>query len=130
MKKIILCFDGTSNDPEDAGDFLNDSSVSNILKLHVMLGGKLTPLNESNQQTPNQHSFYYSGVGTRGNWLIKKMNSMFAPPYGDIEDINKQASDDLKDYYEDGEQIYIFGFSRGAAIARMFASRCKKKLNF
>ena len=32
MKSIILNFDGTCNDPEDAGDFFEDSSISNILK--------------------------------------------------------------------------------------------------
>lgn len=48
MKKLIFCFDGTCNDPDDAGDFFSDSSISNILKLHVLLGGKLTPLNGKN----------------------------------------------------------------------------------
>ena len=39
MKSIILNFDGTCNDPEDAGDFFEDSSISNILKLHAFFGG-------------------------------------------------------------------------------------------
>ncbi|SIT05188.1 T6SS phospholipase effector Tle1-like catalytic domain-containing protein [Neptunomonas antarctica] len=130
MKKIIFNFDGTCNDPEDAGDFFEDSSISNILKLHAFFGGKLSPLNEQNSKTKKQHSFYYSGVGTRGGWLQKTFNSMFAPPYGDMEDILKQATDDLKKYYKDGDKIYIFGFSRGAAIARMFAAHCGKEVEF
>ena len=48
MKNIILNFDGTCNDPEHAGDFFEDSSISNILKLHAFFGGKLSPLNEKN----------------------------------------------------------------------------------
>jgi uncharacterized protein (DUF2235 family) len=124
MKNIILNFDGTCNDPEDAGDFFEDSSISNILKLHAFFGGKLSPLNEKNKKTKKQHSFYYSGVGTRGNWLQKKFNSIFAPPEGDIDDILKQAEIDLNKHYKDGDKVYIFGFSRGAAIARMFASKC------
>ncbi len=124
MKNIILNFDGTCNDPEDAGDFFEDSSISNILKLHAFFGGKLSPLNEKSKKTKKQHSFYYSGVGTRGNWLQKKFNSIFAPPEGDIDDILKQAEIDLNKHYKDDDKIYIFGFSRGAAIARMFASKC------
>lgn len=130
MKKLIFNFDGTCNDPEDAGDFFEDSSISNILKLHAFFGGKLSPLNEQNSETTAQHSFYYSGVGTRGNWLWKKINAMIAPPYGDMEDIIEQAEGDLKKYYNDGDKIFIFGFSRGAAIARMFAAHCGKEIEF
>lgn len=126
MKNIIFNFDGTCNDPEDAGDFFEDSSISNILKLHAFFGGKLNPLNGKNNKTKGQHSFYYSGVGTRGNWLQKTFNSMFAPSYGDMGDILEQAENDLKKHYKDGDKVYIFGFSRGAAIARMFASDCQK----
>jgi len=125
MKKLIFCFDGTSNDPEDSGDFFNDSSISNILKLHILFGGKLNPHNGENNNTPNQRSFYYSGVGTRGGWLKQKFNAMFAPPYGDMDDIIDEAMDDLVNHV-DGDKIYIFGFSRGAAIARRFASELQK----
>ncbi len=45
MKNIILNFDGTCNDPEDAGDFFEDSSISNILKLNAFFGGNLSLLN-------------------------------------------------------------------------------------
>jgi len=130
MKNIILNFDGTCNDPEDAGDFFEDSSISNILKLHAFFGGKLNPINQQNDKTPYQRSFYYSGVGTRGNWLWKKINAMIAPPYGDMDDIRDQATDDLNACYETGDKIYIFGFSRGAAIARMFAADCGKEVEF
>ena len=130
-KKLIFCFDGTCNDPEDAEDFFEDSSISNVLKLHAFLGGKLTPLNGENEKTPNQRSFYYSGVGTRGNWLWRTMNALVAPSYGDIDDIIEQANKDLDGHYGDSDaEIYIFGFSRGAAIARMFASNCGKEVKF
>ena len=123
MKKLIFCFDGTCNDPADAGDFFEDSSISNIVKLHAFFGGKLSPLNGENMVTPGQRSFYYSGVGTRGNWLTQKFNAIFAPPYGDMGDILDEAIDDLKKYTDNEVEIYIFGFSRGAAIARMFAAK-------
>jgi len=130
MKKLIFCFDGTCNDPQDAGDFFEDSSISNVLKLHAFFGGKLSPLNEKNATISSQHSLYYSGVGTRGNWLQQKWNSAFAPADGDMEHIIDDAKKDLNEHYNDGDKIYVFGFSRGAAIARMFASKCAQDIEF
>ncbi len=130
MKKLIFCFDGTCNSPQDSDDYFADSSISNVLKLHIFFGGKLNPQNGENTNTPHQHSFYYSGVGTRGNWLKRKLNALFAPPYGDIEDILAQANEDLSNIFEQNDEIYIFGFSRGAAIARMFAAHLSQKVKF
>ena len=130
MKKLIFCFDGTCNNPEDSGDFFEDTSISNILKLHAFFGGKLSPLNGENEKTAKQHSFYYSGVGTRGNWLQQKFNSMFAPADGDTADIIADAKKDLKEFGDNGEEIYIFGFSRGAAIARTFAAEIEREVKF
>lgn len=130
MGKLIFCFDGTCNDPEDSGDFFEDSSISNIVKLHAFLGGKLNPHNGKNRKTPGQHSFYYSGIGTRGSWLKQKLNAAFAPPYGDMDDILDEANADLGRNHKDGDEIYVFGFSRGSAIARMFASTIDKPVKF
>lgn len=130
MKKLIFCFDGTCNSPQDSDDFFEDSSISNILKLHVFFGGKLNPMNGENKALSDQHSFYYSGVGTRGSWLKRKFNAMFAPPYGDMDDIIDEARADLQANFSEGDDIYIFGFSRGAAIARMFAAHLPYKVKF
>ena len=133
MNKLIFCFDGTCNEPEDAGDFFEDSSITNVLKLHLLYGGKLSPLNQRNDRNdihPEQHSFYYSGVGTRGTWISKMINAALAPPYGDMEDILDQANANLEQHYNADSEIYIFGFSRGAAIARRFAAKCSKKIKF
>ena len=129
--KAIFCFDGTCNDPEDSGDFFEDSSVSNILKMHAFLGGVLNPLNEENAKTSGQRSFYYSGIGTRGSWLKQKFNSMFAPPEGDMDDILDEADENLRELELEAEdEVYIFGFSRGAAIARMFAAHIGRRVDF
>ena len=127
MKKLIFCFDGTSNDPGDAGDFSNDSSISNVLKLHALFGGKLTPPNGKNDKTPGQRSFYYSGIGTYGGFFRKALNAMIAPPGADMEEILDSGKKDLDENFKDGDEIFIFGFSRGAAIARMFASKIGKE---
>jgi hypothetical protein len=130
MKKLIFCFDGTCNDPSDVGDFTNDISISNILKLHIFFGGTITPQNETNALTPNQHSFYYSGIGNRGNWLFRTINAAFAPSYGEMDDILSEAHTDLSQHYNPGDEVYIFGFSRGAAIARMFAAHLSMPVQF
>ncbi len=123
MAKLIFCFDGTCNDPGDAGDFFADGSISNVLKLHALFDGNLQ--NKPNRNLLGQHSFYYSGIGTRGSWCKQKWNALFAPPSGDMEDIIEQAKNDLQQF-KDGDAVYVFGFSRGAAIARMFAAKIRE----
>ena len=38
-KTITFSIDGTGNEPSDAGRFTEYESVSNVLKLHVLIGG-------------------------------------------------------------------------------------------
>ena len=125
--KILFCFDGTCNEPDDADDFVDDGSISNILKLHAFFGGGLADRYKDDPSVKDQHSYYYSGIGTRGNKLRQIINAMIAPPAGDMEDILENAFSDLERHKDDASaEIYIFGFSRGAAIARMFASQVAK----
>lgn len=89
-----------------------------MLKLHLLLGGDLSQGNCFGDQL----SFYYPGVGTYGNWFEKLRNSFSAPPHEDVGDIIKQALRDLYQNYRPGDKLFVFGFSRGAAIARRFAA--------
>ncbi len=125
-KNIMICFDGTSNHPRDAkqerewfglGD-IEDNGITNILKLHVKFGGDL----RNRAKTGGQHSFYYSGVGTYGNRFQQIFNAGIAPANKDVGKIIKKAGKDLRKNYKAGDKIFIFGFSRGAAIARRFAT--------
>ena len=121
--KFIICLDGTGNDPEDAvqettkDGRLEDDNISNVLKLHLLAGGKLNNF----QDNPGQQAYYYSGVGTRGTVFRRALASIFAN--FEPEWILKEAYNDLCENYKDGDEIFIFGFSRGAAIARMLASK-------
>lgn len=126
MKKLIFCFDGTSNDPMDSLDFANDSSISNVLKLHLYFGGSV---DNKSSSINNQSSFYYSGVGTYGGWFSRVFNSLFSPLEFDFKGIIDNASKDLEANYEDGDEIYVFGFSRGSAIARIFCAKYVKQRN-
>lgn len=126
-KKILFYFDGTSNEYEDVKNFSRDGSITNILKMHVLSGG-ITP---KESVIGGQESLYYSGVGTRG-WLLERiLKKIFV--LGAIGKILKHAKKDLIDrcekYIENDEvevvEIYVFGFSRGAATGRKFAAKIK-----
>ena len=63
---LVFSFDGTGKEPADAEGFRQDESISNILKLHVLLGGGIDP--QPPRETPaggRQTAFYYNGIGTR-----------------------------------------------------------------
>ena len=123
MKKIIVCFDGTGNEPEDAhqkkieGGSLEDSNISNVLKLHLLAGGSL---DNSSAIVDGQHSLYFSGVGTRGSFFRRILRQAFALCSPQI--IMNEALRDLEKIYDKEDRLYVYGFSRGAAIARKFAS--------
>ncbi len=131
MKKIIICFDGTSNDPKDAKQKKNlkmelkDSSLSNIYKLHLLLGGDP---NKEKQHIDGQKCLYYSGVGTYGNKLLQCFNAGLALPNMDVKKIMNKATDNLADIYDQGDEVFVFGFSRGAAIARRFAAKVNEDI--
>ena len=40
---LVFSFDGTGNEPADAEGFRQDESISNVLKLHLLLGGGIDP---------------------------------------------------------------------------------------
>lgn len=116
---IVFCFDGTCNDPKDADDVFYNSSISNILKTHIFCGGSLDNRSHAIEQ---QKTFYYAGIGTYGNWLSQLFNAMFAPEFSDLDTILDNALTDLASTQPE-DKLFIFGFSRGAAIARRFASK-------
>ena len=136
-KTLAFCFDGTSNDPGDAGGFKEDESITNILKLHILMGGGVEA-DRSATKTPagnRQSAFYYNGIGAReGNSRIpllgklyhsgrSLLNMVVAPTWGDAKRILDDARADFDGAdWRQGDTLAIFGYSRGAALARKFAS--------
>lgn len=132
-KKIFLCFDGTGND-ENAeinevttgklfwkkkvkGEYDENSGISNILRMHIMAGGSI---NNEFAEVPGQISLYMQGVGAMDD--SKKINQAI----GDFTHQEDKMMEILVPKYEEGDTLYIFGFSRGAAAARDFVSRLGK----
>lgn len=122
MKKILVCFDGTGNEPEDADPELDDhgqiedENISNVLKLHLRAGGRL----DSPVEAFGQLSLYFAGPGTRRGALRRVVESVLAPT--SLEKIQREALSRIRETYQPGDEISVFGFSRGAAIARRFVS--------
>jgi len=117
MKNIVICCDGTGNEISE--------NISNVLKLYRCL-------RKTDKTTPHQAVFYDPGVGTlaRPNpW--RKLQQDFvailglATGYG-LDDNVLAAYSFLVHNYEEGDQIFLFGFSRGAYTVRVLAGLIHK----
>ena len=101
MKRLIYCLDGTTNTYDAA-------HPTNVVMTHKSIA-KLS--SEGIEQIP----YYDEGVGTN---VGQKFTGM-AFGVGLMKNI-LQAYEHLCTHYEPGDEIYIFGFSRGAYTARSF----------
>ncbi len=117
MKNIVICCDGTGNEISE--------NISNVLKLYRVLRktGKTEPL---------QVVFYDPGVGTlaRPNPWTKAWQDTITvvglvTGYGLDENV-LAAYEFLISQYEEGDNIFLFGFSRGAYTVRVLAALVHK----
>lgn len=107
-KKIIVCLDGTGNEIE--------ARESNVLRLYKCL-----------VHDDQQLVYYEPGVGTSNTRPFSK--SLFANTRRligliaglGLHDNVLRAYEFLCRNYEDGDQMYFFGYSRGAYTARVLA---------
>ena len=101
MKSLILCADGTWNTPHGDSPTRTDT---NVRKLYCAL---------SNDQS--QLKYYNSGVGTDGTPLDHLSGgAMGEGLFQKLQDCYQF----LSDVYDPDDNIYVFGFSRGAFTAR------------
>ena len=117
-KNIVICLDGTGNQIEE--------NLSNVLKLYRTV-----------EKNDDQVVFYNQGVGTLGQvhtwgWLWQEVKNFLGLGFGLGLDKNVlQAYEFIVQHYAEhkvrgkskpvGDNIYIFGFSRGAHTARVLA---------
>ena len=103
-RDFIISIDGTSNDP-------TDENITNVLKLHRALV----------HQQQHQVARYYAGVGNEFEYgrLVQKLGFIFGVG---ARRLRKRVYQDLVQQYRPGDRLFIFGFSRGAAIARWLSS--------
>ena len=117
MKNIIICCDGTGNEISE--------NISNVLKLYRCL-------RKTGKTEPHQIVFYDPGVGTlarpdpwRKVWQDTITILGLATGYG-LDDNVLASYAFLVDNYQDGDAIYLFGFSRGAYTVRVLAGLIHK----
>src|SRR3954470_11190311 len=117
MKNIVVCCDGTGNEISE--------NISNVLKLYRVV-------RKTGKTDPQQVVFYDPGVGTlaRPNpWTKLKQDAVtvlgLATGYG-LDDHVLKAYTFLINHYEEGDDIFLFGFSRGAYTARVLAGLVHK----
>src|SRR5215813_1481181 len=113
---VILC-DGTGNEISE--------NISNVLKLYRCL-------RKTEKTTPRQIVYYDPGVGTlsRPNvWhkLKQDFNAILglATGYG-LDDNVLAAYRFLVQNWQEGDRVYMFGFSRGAYTVRVLAALIHK----
>jgi uncharacterized protein (DUF2235 family) len=115
MKRIITCSDGTWNRPNELED--GKAVKTNVQKIFDFIEKKDPVKNIT------QIKYYDEGIGAQGNLLTRMLNGA----------TGKGIDDNIKDIYkficwnyEPGDEIYIFGFSRGAYTARSLAGLIRK----
>jgi uncharacterized protein (DUF2235 family) len=110
-KNIVLCCDGTGN------GFDNPETDSNVVKLYNVLA-----------TGSEQVAYYHPGVGTMGapnarSRIEKEWTRAKGLAFGSgLLDNVADAYRFLMNRYGDGDQIFLFGFSRGSYTARAIAS--------
>ena len=104
-RNLVLCLDGTNNEPE--------TGPTNVSRIYDLA-----------QKNASQLVYYDPGVGTMGArgamTRIGKALTRFAglvAGYGIKENL-EEAYTWLSRNYQKGDRIYVFGFSRGAYTAR------------
>ncbi len=121
VKRFIVCFDGTwqqLRQPQPTNIAIIARSVAHT---HTLADGSTIP----------QIVIYSQGVGSNVDALGKDgfldgfsewLNRMLGGVFGEgLEDAIVETYLRLAFNYEDGDEIYVFGFSRGAFCARSFA---------
>ena len=111
MKRIAIFIDGTWNRPDA-------KHPTNVLRL-----ARCVTHYDREKDIP-QHVMYFPGVGsdTGNNVASRTLDRWFGGALGwGLIDLVEEAYRNLVFTYEPGDEIYLFGFSRGAFAARSLA---------
>jgi uncharacterized protein (DUF2235 family) len=111
MKRIVVCCDGTWNDPAKP----RQTNVSKLRNAVVIRG--------PDQGRVEQRVHYISGVGTAGSLWDRLRGA--AAGYGLDENV-QLAYLHIATAYKPGDHLYLFGFSRGAYTARSTLGMVRK----
>lgn len=108
MKRIAICCDGTWNTPDQTDRGV--AEPTNVTKLADAVartaGGAAQML------------FYHPGIGTSGSWISRLYDGFTG---SGISTTILEAYRFVIENYEPGDQLFLFGFSRGAFTVRSLA---------
>jgi len=109
MKRLIVCCDGTWNNPEQEDNGL--PAPTNVFKL----SNSIAP---EGPDGIDQQVYYHPGVGGEGGLLRPIVGGAFGVG---ISRHICSAYSWLANNYQEGDELYLYGFSRGAFTARSLA---------
>ena len=109
MRNLVVCCDGTWNTPDQEEHGV--PVPTNVVRLYNALAEKDNAGNE-------QVRYYHTGVGTEGNWWQKMAGGIAGVG---LKKNVMSAYRWLAGTYQLGDQIFLFGFSRGAYTVRSVA---------
>jgi len=106
MKRIVICFDGTWNTPADENLPEDQQVETNVRRFYESIA-------ETGSDGVEQVKWYDQGVGT--HWFDRFAGGTT----GAGLDLNiLEGYRVLAERYQDGDDVYVLGFSRGAYTAR------------
>ena len=108
MNICVFC-DGTWQDADSQTD--GTPTPSNVVKLYNALA-------DQDQAGQKQSAYYHPGVGSRGGFVSRALGG--AVGLGLRDDV-KSGYKWLATKYSEGDNIFLFGFSRGAFTVRSIA---------
>lgn len=117
MKRLIVCCDGTWNNPEQEDNGI--TAPTNVVKLYNALA-------DEDSNGVKQLKYYHPGVGGEESGIIDEVLGG-ALGVGIGRHISS-AYHWLGNNYEEGDEIYLYGFSRGAFTARSLGGMLSKGL--
>ena len=105
IKRLVVCCDGTWNDSDSGAGYTNVSR----------LAWAIQPTDKRDGKEVAQIVFYQSGVGTEGTFASKVVGAALG--VGLAHNVRDAYTFICHNYCE-GDEIFLFGFSRGAYTAR------------
>ncbi|HUF40494.1 MAG TPA: DUF2235 domain-containing protein [Verrucomicrobiae bacterium] len=106
MKRIVLCFDGTWNKPADENLSADEQVETNVCRFYKSV-------KDAGADGARQVKWYDEGVGTR--WYARFIGGAIGIG---LEKNILEGYRFLAKEYQDGDEVYVLGFSRGAYTAR------------
>jgi len=110
MKRIVALIDGTWN-KEGSGADTNIAKLDSAKKIRAFIQATAA-------DGTLQHVYYHDGVGSEGDFAQRVLGGVIGLG---LKKIIQEVYEYIVTDYASGDELYIFGFSRGAYAARALA---------